>query len=619
MGEDGSSLEKAVNSAFKNLRRTARRFIQPTLFGLIVGFGGIYVINGELPELGKFMKGVGKAVSDLDTWIGILKSVGIFSASYVGALKIRNIIRKRKGEKETDILDFVLKLLYLKKIKKGEKGLQEMVELNIFSPSAYREIASFYFKNEEIWKGVESYYKTMQAKERSLGSIFSVLSAHSFPSHILDKIEDLNEKIKKNTHNRHVFLELAMNYFLINDWDNAISYFEKIDRTGCELEMSVLASRFYSEIEKSYHNPKPGLFSLGDNVIGRFFNRPIFRDNRKCSLQYIAERKQDEISSAAEHIIRIENLENHLELFEGYEVGRVALNEILKGFAVLKQGEEEDLIKEFNNESIFLNEISSGSLRSVYPIAVLEREEKYFIIQLYEAGKHLNSSSRHRDYIKAARFAGRSDAMMPLDYVGWKEYHPFPHFNLRVESTMLEDDVKKRLLDSCRFMFKFSNQFPVVFDGDWRPDGNCLVDETGCIIALDKEDKGVTVPYVAPARILFQATPETIAKKDGFVDHIIMNEYIQEYNEWSRIGESIIEPQLFKAAVLAAAIEKSITSYCIASGNSSLMDNSQLFLRNALHAGKRIRNEKEIRKFFSRNDINDCSTVESIIYEYMLV
>lgn len=625
----GSRKDRDLES---RLKRLARDYYVP--FGISVA-ASVLLYLGIVKEEHSFdeiFDSIKKAATDPETWRNILIAGSLFVGSLYGALAVRNRIRKRKGKKPMNLLKATKYVLFPWSIPKGEEGFKELLEAFPDSSLLHRGFGDFYFRNGRIIEAMDSYYEAMKLRDEEIFPKLPVLGTNSYASVVYENIRKLEKRFAEDPEDNETLLRLAMHHYLLNDFDNAAKYFEMIDKDQDAIAFHVLASKFYSQIEERVSRPKLRRLSCGSTFFGRLADKAFyFWDKRRLTKEDANKLAERETFAAVEGIFGLQNLDDYLEQVGDYSVYKIGLNGFVRGFVVLKKAEcrsksrkkkEEELdkmVREGQNEMLFMELVATGKeFRSVHPVKVVHYKGDIYLVLLYEEGTPLSESTNTEHFTRAVEFAARSDALMPFDYIRNKQYSPGNHFAQRLYTSGIPKDLRARIEDNCSFLFKYSDHFPVVFDGDWRPDGNCLVNREGHIIALDKEDKGVTIGPVAVARILHQGTQSPIAGNDEFVDYVVQKHYIPVFQDLAGRGK-IQSPQLFLPVTLTSAIEKAITAYCFTIDKPSQQASAQVFLRNALHAGDRLRNDRQFREFYDANDIKQCANLEAAIFRNLLL
>ena len=607
MGEDrDKDLEERTGGLSKSvlgfLERQKYAISVPLTLGAL-WFSYLIFVEGKRLDTEK----VHNLVSDWKNWAMIPVYIGLCAVGAVAItasfLAIENHKRKKRGEKPINIALLLKKSFYTKGIPKGESGFKEVLEYSPLQSAIHRGLGDLYFKEGRIIEAMEAYYKSISERDKEWFSRLPVVSSHH-DFYAREKLPALEKKLEEDPSNNQVLLELSMKHFALRDFDSAIKYFEMVDKEQDPIAFSILETRLFSEIEKQTSKRSYKAFHV-------FSRKKSVRKNH-------SKRAEAAALEAVDRIFNVGDLNGFFEPIGDYTVYRIPLNSFVNGFVVAKEGEKKDLEKEEQNERLFSQVAADGKLRSVQPIRIVEYMGKHYLIQFYEQGDFLAESTNHEHFEDALRFAARSDALMPFDYVKDKVLNPRASFDGRVHNSELPKHIKWAITENSEFLFKhtYSGVFPAVFDGDWRADANCIVGKDGSITALDKEDKGVTIGPVAVARLIYQGTSAEVAKSDDFLNYAVKKCYIPVFQDLS--GKKIGEPELFLPVVLTSAIEKSITAYLFTADKPFQQDSAQIFLRNALHTGSRIRNDDRIKKYFSQKEIRQCAYLEEIIVDRLL-
>lgn len=615
MGEDK---DKDLEGTLIKLAKAPFRFLRSYGIPIGVGLGVGTVCWAYITVTGKGEPDFEKLL-DWNTWKReIVRWPAYFlavTAAFGGILAINNQIRKRKGKKPVKILKHFKQVFLPFTLREDEGGFKEVIDQLPDSSLAHRAFGDFYFRHGRIIEAMETYYKAISLRDDEIFPKIPVVGTNGYINVVSENIRRLDGRLRREPCNSQVLLELAMNHFSINDFDKAAQYLESADKEQEPIALHILASRFYSEISKKTDRPRLRRLSFGDSRIGRWIDKRIyFWDRQKLDQEEQKEKAEQEALAAVEQIFEIDDLEQHLESIGDYSVYRIALNGFVKGFVIAKENDYGALVSEKKNEEIFEQTVAGGKFRSVHPVRIVRYKGKDYLVLLYEEGMPLASSTKPAHFRDAMRFAARSDALMPLEHVSSIEYSPGEHFAWRLSE--LPEGVKSAIAENSDFLFKYSEAFPLVFDGDWRPDGNCLVNDEGHIIALDKEDKGVTIGPVTAARLLNQGTG--FSDSYGLKDSMIAEDYLPVYQDSSDRDRRIQEPGLFFPVAWTSTIEKAITAYCFTKDRPSQQKSARIFLRNALHAGIRIRHDRGIRRFYSDEDRKQCEVLEKAIHEQLL-
>jgi hypothetical protein len=419
----------------------------------------------------------------------------------------------------------------------------------------------------------------------------------------------LERAVKEGSAGNSELLELAMRHFCLCDFDNAIKYFEKVDKEQDELGFHILGSRLYSEAGRMAEMPKTARLSFGDTSAGRWLDKNVFFwRKQKIGREQLKQRAEEEARQAVSHIFERGDLKEHLEAIGDYKVYRIGLNGFVKGFVVLKAGDYAALKAEKETEELFERRVAGGKFRSVHPVCIMEHGGTPYLVQFYEDGTLLSESKNPKHFEDAMRFAAKSDALMP---VNGHDYDPKVHFLGRLEE--FPDDVRLRIEENCGFLFKYWGDFPPVFDGDPRPDGNCLVGEWDTSIFLDKQRKSPSIGPVTAARVLFQGTEFTDSwqARDGMIGSVYLPAY----------GMGKVEsPELFVAVTCTSALEKSITAYCYdLKSKKAVLPSTRIFTANGAECGERVCQDPKMRRFYSPKELRQCEMLERIVREELLV
>ncbi|MBN2112252.1 tetratricopeptide repeat protein [Candidatus Woesearchaeota archaeon] len=622
MGDGGDSdLEKKTRSLFKPIKRFFSRFRAPIGVGL--GFGAVYYsylvfAEGRTEIDTEKLKEI---FSDWMFWLKIPAYAALCVAAGVGVsagiFALRNHIRKKKGKKPLKIGEFLRIVRHEKEIPKEERLLQ-ILDAIPDSSIVHKSFGSFYFKEGRIVEALEAYYKSVSLRDEEFYPKVPVVGTTGYFNAVRDSIETLEQRLAKEPASDGVLLELAMSYFLLNDFDRAVEYFEKVDRKKDQLSFSILASKFYEEVAVRLGSPKVRRFSFGESRAGKLADKAFyFWDKQKQEKRELRIRSRCEAMRAVKELLNLPGLEESFDSFGGYSVYTAKLGGLVDGFVVLKRGDREALSKEAEISEQFGAEVSGGKFKSVRPITIAEYRDHYYLVMFYEAGKPLAESTDKKIFEKAVEFVARSDALMPLDKLGSTTFFGKDVFLTRVYGTgRFPTNVADIIYKNCDFLFAHEGKFAKVFDGDWRADMNVLYDEAGNIIALDKQDKGATIGPVNAARVLYQGTREEIAKDDDFVEHAVKEHYAAVYNELvGRDAGRKIDAEYFFPVTMTSAIQKAITASCVFVSEPYRQRSVRTFLGNALHAGQRILSDRKLRQFYEGRHLEQCAVLERVILD----
>lgn len=618
VGED-RDLDQRTEKHFRPLKFLSKYKYQ---IGLPLAFGAVYYSYLMFGEGKRIDTEKAKEIfSDWKFWVGAPAILALCFGAALGAVAgtyaLRNHLRKRQGKKTVNLGRALKRSIYRGDLPEGEEGLLQALEDFPDSSLVHKGFGSFYFQEGRIVEAMESYYKAILLRDEEFLPKVPLFGTTGYANVVNERIETLEKMLAEGKDDK-VLLEIAMNYFLLNDFDKAVDYFEQIEREQDPLSFSILASKFYENAAERFGRPKVRQFSFGDSSFGRLADKTIyFWTKKKHGERALAMKSKKEAVKAVRELLKQPDLEESFDSFGGYGVYTARLGGLVDGFVVLKRGEYEDLTKEAQVAEQFGISVSSGKFKSVRPIIIVDYKKQHYLVMFYENGKPLAQSTDKKLFESAVEFAARSDALMPLGKLSSTEPLSRERFRARVNRTReLPSRIADVIHNNSDFLFAYHDKFPAVFDGDWRADLNVLYDGKGSIIALDKQDKGVTIGPVNAARILYQGTKEEIAKDDNFVQHALGEHYVSVYNDL--IGgdkKRKVEPEYFFPVTLTSAIQKAITASCVYLSEPYRQKSVRIFLGNALHAGQKILTDKKIKDFYDGKQLEQCAVLEKVILD----
>ena len=613
MGDN--DLEERASSIPKTGLKVLKQVGFAAGIGSALGILGVYALDGELPNLERLKESACSWSTYRNTIMAFLAADGCFSGAYL----ISNSRRIKKGKKPRQWLQYIKWALgrELSGRKPEEKDFLKYVELLPDTTLSQFELARHYMKENKLVEALEAYCGALRCMDEGVIPKIPLIGPFEHVGFVSRGKRALKKRLEKNPDDSKSWLELAIRNLLVYDFENATGCLEKIDKEQDPVALHILASRFYSEISKRADRPKMRrLFSFGDSRVGRAIDRIIYFWEKRPDKDEMTKKAEGEAVSAVEEAFKREDIQEHLEPFGDYEVYRIALNSLAKGFVVLKKGDRARLQSELEHERIFEEKVAGGRFKSVHPIGIVDHEGSSYLVLYYEDGKPLAESKNPEHFRSAMEFAAKSDALMPTDNVHDRRYRPREHF-LKERIKNLDDSLQYLIWQNSGFLFKYDNAFPVVFDGDWHP-FNCLFDEDGFVIGLDKEGKGVTIGPVTAARIANQGTNLGMHPRmaDEMKDSLVEDVYIPAYQDFASKDRRIGNPELFLPHMMAKVMEKAITSYIFNAGRPTMQEPVRVFLRNALHAGQRIR--YEFRLFYSPEAREQCRNIEEAIQTHFL-
>ena len=612
MGDEDKDLEARAS----NISRYALKFLRKAAFtvgvGSALGLLYVYALDRELPSLERLKD----SALSWGAYRNAIITASALAGAATGGLFLANRRRKKKGKKPLRLFRLALRRLIGPKIPEEEKGYLETLEMWPESSMTYFALATHYMKNNRLIEALDAYYSALKYRDKEWIPKIPLAGPFEYRESMIGKEGELRRHLEKNPNNNKDWLNLAMRYFLVNDFGNAIECFEHIDTEQDPIALHVLASRFYDEIRKRADKPKVRWLSFGDSCVGRAVDKSVyFWDRKRPGKDEMGKKAEQEALAAVDGILSTEGIERKLEPIGDYNVYRVPLNRFVKGFVVLKQGDCAKLQNEMEHERIFEERVAGTGFKSVHPIDIVEHDGKYYLVLLHEDGKPLAESKNPNHFKRAMEFAAKSDALMPIDKVLNPEYDPKAHFAERLAG--LDDRLGQEIAGNSEFLFRYSGAFPVVFDGDWHS-LNCLFDEDGLIIGLDKEGKGVTIGPVTAARVAnhgerLEGHPTAKDQlKDLWVDEV----YLPTYQDHASRDMRIADTGLFIPHMMAKIMEKAITAYIFNFGKQTMHGHTRAFLHNAVHAGQRIR--YEFRDFYSEKERKQCQHLEAAIHQHLL-
>lgn len=633
MGGMGKGLEAAVRNLARAPYRMLRAYGLP--LGISAGIGLAYygylaAANQKIPSIEETFNSFWNTASRWETWRDVSIISGAWIAGLYSAVFAVNRKRKKDGKPRIKPLNLLRQALFPWTMSSGEKGFNELIEALPDSSIAHRCLADFYLEKGRKIEAIETYYRAMKVRDMELFPKIPILGTNLYVNALTERIPLLKRKLKKEPKSNEALLELSMNYFLLNDFTNSIRYFEMIDKAQDPVSLHALASRLYSEISKNIGKPKLRRISFGDSRIGRKADSIVFFSRRqKLKKDRLVQKADAETLDSVDAIFKLENLNNYLEQIGDYNVWKVGINSFTRGFVVLKQPRSAEITQEEaysmlssekRHEQIFQETVAEGRFRGVHPDGIAMHNRKHCLMLLYEEGSPLSESRNEKHFSDTLQFAARSDALMPLDYLADREYNPEQHFRRRIAEAGIAESAADTLRENCGFLFKYSGSFPLVFDGDWHP-GNCLVSPEEEIIALDKEEKGVTIGPVTAARVLNQGTAfghSKEPKNNSIKDSMASVFYVDVYQAITDADRRMDEPELFIPATMAATIEKAVTTYCFTREFPKRQESAQVFLRKALNSGLRIRTERAMKRFYTDSERKQCAELEKVIFDDLL-
>jgi len=612
MGDN--NLEERASSISKTGLKVLKQIVFASGVGSAIGLLGVYALDGELPNIERLKESI-------CNWETYKKPIMVFLASvggFLGASYISNSRRIKKGKKPRQWLKYMSWAFgrFLRGDKPEEKAFLKYVDLLPDTTLTQFELAKHYMKENKLVEALEAYCGALKCMDEGVIPKVPLIGPYEYVGLVSRNNSKLRKHLAKNPDDNKSWLELAVRNLLVYDFKEAIECIEKVDKEQDPMALHILASRFYSEISKRADRPKMRrLFSFGDSRVGRIIDRGLSFWEKRPDKNEMVKKAEQEAVSAVEEAFKREDIKEHLEPFGDYEVYRIALNKFSKGFVTLTKGDKAKLQNELEHERIFEERVAGGMFKAAHPIGIVEYGGDSYLILYYEHGKSLAESKDPEHFRMAMEFAAKSDALMPTHLVANPTYEPEKHFEERLRG--LDDRIGQKIGENSGFLFHYSEAFPQVFDGDWHP-FNCLFDEDGFLIGLDKEGKGVTIGPVTAARVANQGINFGMHPKmaDETKDSLVEDVYIPTYQGFVSKNRRIEHPELFLPHMMAKVIEKAVTSYIFNAGKSTMHGAVGVFLRNALHAGQRIR--YEFRDFYSSEDREQCRNIEQAIQTHFL-
>jgi len=620
-----SDLEKKTQSLSKYYLSAAKYLVFPLAFGLGVGasyLGYLSLYQGKTLDYDNLKE----ILTSWDSWKNVLVNAGITGAGMVtvcaGLLKINNIYRKRKGKEPIKIGKLMKRMVSPKLVGTGHKAHEEWLDCTPVPSATYMGLASSYFKQGKIMEATEAYYQAIREVDNDLISKFPIFGTNSYVSVISENIKRFDKVLRENPDDNMALLELAMCHLMLNNVEKATDLMTRLRKEQDPIAFRIIESRFYSKASERVKRPRVRKLSFGTSKAGMFADKALyFWDNWRKPRPNELRRRADKAAGISVHdIFESVDLENCIESIGDYKVYRIPLKGLIKGFVVLKEGNLEDLKDELENERIFETVVATDRFRAVHPITIEQKcgkdgKIKHYLVQLYEDGTPLANSINPEHYMDAAMFAARSDALMPLSAEDIEGFEPKKHFEARILESELPNYVKEELILRSGFMFRHYKELPVVPDGDWRADGNCLVNSEGQIVALDKAKKGGSISPVTVARVLNQGT----VLDDEHKEKICIEGYIRSYQNLVEKNRRIDNPSLVFPVYVTSTLEKAITAWCFNEGKISQQEATQRFLMTSLRHVGVFCQDKKVVGFYSDVERRDCKAVGRIVNEHLLV
>jgi len=614
MGDKDKDLEARTSNASGRALRILRKAAFTVGIGSALGILTVYALDRELPSIERLKD----SALSWSTWRNTLIAASALAGAAAGGIFLANRRRKKRGKKPVKALKFFGKMLKMavgcKVLPEGEKGYLEVLDMLPDSSSAHFGLATHYMKDGRLIEASDAYYSALRFREREWTPKIPLLGPFEYRESMMGKVVELRRHLEKDPNDSKAWLNLAMRHMLLNDFGKAMECFEHIEMEQDPIALHVLASRFYDEISKRAGKPKVRWISAGDTSIGRAIDKAVyFWDRKMPDKDEMRKKAEEEALSAVDRILQIGGIEQMLEPIGDYKVYRVPLNKLVKGFVVLKQGEPARLENEMEHERIFEETVAGGRFRSVHPVGVVEHKGNHYLVLYYEDGKPLAESRNPEHFRRAMEFAARSDALMPTGKVLNPGYNPREHF-FKARLPMLDDRIRWHIGENADFLFKYDGDFPVVCDGDWHA-LNSLFDEDGLIDKIDFEGRRVTIGPVTAARAGYQYVRlprHTEETRDSWVNEV----YIPTYQRHAQRSRRIADARLFLPHVMAKIMEKAVTAYIFNFGKQTMKGHTRAFLRNALRAGQRVRDE--FRDFYLDKERKQCYHLEAAIHNHLL-